>query len=68
MGERIHDHTHHDESWHDELHIRKSPNLTDTRSDELTEYDIVECRRDDGWDDRLPPHADESGDLLANDG
>ena len=67
MIERVHDHRHHHESWHDELHIRESADHADTWSDELSEYDVVEGRRDDGWDYRLLPYSQESGYFFADD-
>ena len=68
MWERVQDHGHHHKSWHDELHIRESADLTDTRSDELSEYHIIECCRDDGRDDRLLPHSEEPRDFFVDDG
>lgn len=68
MGERVHDDRHHHESWYDELHIVHTTYNSDAWSDELTEYHIVEGRRDDRRYDRLLPYSEKSGDFLADDG
>ena len=68
MWERVHDHRHHHESWHDELHIRESSDDADTWSDELSEYHVVESCCDDGRDDRLLPHSEKPRDFFADDG
>ena len=67
MWERVQDHGHHHESWHDELHVRESTDDADTWSDELSEYHIVECCCDHWWYDRLFPHSEESRDFFADD-
>lgn len=68
MWEGIHDDRHHDESRHDELHICESPNRLYLRSDELTEYHIIECRCDHRWYDRLPPDSEEALDFFSDNG
>lgn len=66
MRERVHDDRHHHESRHNEDDIGNSGCRIDMRSNELSEYDIIECRRDHGRDDRLLPDTQESGDFLAD--
>ena len=68
MRKGVHDDRHHDESWDDELHVVHTTDCSDTRTDELPEDHIVECRRDDRWDDRLFPYTEKTGDFLADDG
>lgn len=68
IGKRVRDNGHHDETWHDEFHVRLTSDGSELGSDKLTEYHVVESGRDNGWDERLGPDPEKSRDLFSDDG
>ncbi len=64
---RIRDHRHEDDPWNEECYIVPSPDLSDTRSDESSEYDEVERLCDDWWEDRLWPDTYDAYEFFADD-
>lgn len=58
---------HHNKTRHDEFHVAFASDGGELRSDKLSEYHIIEGRRDDGRNEGLCPDPEKAGNLLSDD-
>lgn len=66
MGKRVHNHGHHHESWYNEFHIGEPSYDSNSRTDKLSKYDVVECGSDHWWDNRLFPDPEKPADFFSD--